>query len=404
MIYDVLKTALRNIARNRMRTLLTMLGIVIGVASVVIMVGVGKGAENQINQSINALGTNVLMVRAGSSSQGGVRGGWDSKASLKFTDIEQIAKQGQEIVAVSGVIRSNGQLVAQGNNWPSEVNGVNPSYQKIRNWKLASGRFFNEQENKSARKVAVIGQTTATELFGTQDPIGLQFRVGTVPFTVIGVLAILGQNAMGQDQDDIVIAPINTVATRLNGENHLRQIIASAQSMASMDSASAELSRILRSAHRLRPGEDDDFSVRTQSEILETASSMSKTLTMLLSAIAGVSLLVGGIGIMNIMLVSVTERTREIGIRMALGARGFDILVQFLVESVVLCLVGGLVGILISVVTCTLIAQFSSIPAVLDAATMMGAAAFSGLVGVFFGFYPARKAAQLNPIEALRYE
>ena len=403
-LFNTVKTALRNIMRNRMRSLLTMLGIIIGVAAVIIMVSVGKGAEDDINQRINSLGSNLLMVRGGGSSSKGVRLGPDSYQTLKLDDVEALRRDAKLLSGVSGVVRSGGQLVTSGSNWPTTMEGGNVEYLDIHQLKIASGSFFTDRDVKSLRKVAVLGPTVVKQVYGDVDPIGQEFRFRNVPMTVIGVLAPRGQNAMGGDQDDIVIAPLTTVYYRIAGENHLGQIIASAQSREAMTAAQDEMTTILRKAHKLRDGQDDDFNIRNQSDILETATSMSRTLTMLLSAIAAVSLLVGGIGIMNIMLVSVTERTREIGIRMAIGARGIDILVQFLVEAVVLCSLGGAIGIMLAVGVCTVLEQVVGMSAILDGPTIMLAFGFSALVGMFFGFYPARKAARLNPIDALRYE
>jgi putative ABC transport system permease protein len=398
-----LRTALRNILRNRMRTLLTMLGIIIGVAAVIIMVSVGKGAEADINQRISALGSNVLMVRPGGSTSHGVRLGADSWQSLKLSDIDALKKKCTQIAAVSGLVRANGQFVANGTNWPTNMEGANVEYFEIRQLKLSSGNFFTERDVRTSRKVAVIGSTIAKEVFGDIDPVGQQFRFGKQPMTVIGVLASRGQSGMGGDQDDIVIAPITTVFYRIAGDSHLNQIIASANSREAMTAAQDEMTAVLRKEHKVR-GENDDFSIRNQSDILEAATSMSRTLTLLLSAIAAVSLLVGGIGIMNIMLVSVTERTREIGIRMALGARGIDILLQFLIEAVVLCSLGGIAGILLALGACKILEQTVGMNTILSPATVIFAFGFSAMVGVFFGFYPARKAANLNPIDALRYE
>ncbi|HSQ42322.1 MAG TPA: ABC transporter permease [Fibrobacteraceae bacterium] len=404
MISNLLSTAFRNIMRNRMRTLLTMLGIIIGVAAVIIMVGIGKGAEADINSRIKSLGTNVLMIHAAAMSSKGVHQGADSRNSLKITDLDVLRKEAPRLIAVSGMVRSSSLVVANNKNWSTSVQGVNPDYQTIKDWKVQSGTFFSDRDVRTARKVVVLGKTVAKEIFGDEDPVGKKIRVGKIPCQVIGIMAEKGQSGMGDDQDDVVLAPLLTVYYRFSGENHLGQILASTATMEEMDSAETEVTRALRKAHRLAASEDDDFDIRSQSEIMQTATSMSKTLTLLLSAIAAVSLLVGGIGIMNIMLVSVTERTREIGIRMAIGARGFDILVQFLLEAVVLCSLGGAIGVGIAAATCKAVTKWVGMATVLDGTTIAMAFAFSAVVGVFFGFYPARKASQLNPIEALRYE
>jgi len=322
---------------------------------------------------------------------------------LTIDDITALQEGMTQISAVSGVARTSAQLSAQGSNWPSSIEGVNPSYLKIRNWTLSSGTFFTDRDVKVAKKVAIIGVTVATNLFGNRDPLGQQIRIGKVPFQIVGVLKEIGASGMG-DQDDIVLAPLNTVLYRLEGSGRLQQIVASAVSMEQTAEATDEITLALRKSHRLRDKEEDDFSIRTQSEILETATSMTQTLTLLLSAIAAVSLLVGGIGIMNIMLVSVTERTREIGIRMALGARSSDILMQFLIESIVLCTLGGILGVLLALASCEAITHFSGISTIFDWVTLFISVAFSAIVGIFFGFYPAQKASRLNPIDALRYE
>jgi len=402
---DLFRTAGRNLVRNRMRTALTMLGIVIGVASVIIMVAVGKGAESDIQSNIQSMGTNLLMIRAGNNNQvGGVRQGSDGKATLLFDDVDQIRNEAKNIQAVSGVNRTNAQLVFGNKNWPCEVNGVQSDFLIIKNRVVNQGRMFTSDENAKSRKVAVIGTTVATELFGTASPLGKTIRIGQVPMQVIGILKSEGENSMGQDQDNIVLIPLKTLANRLQSSTRLRQIVASAQSMDVMNLAQKEIESILRRSHKLGSAEENDFQVKNQSEIMETASSMTQTLTMLLSAIAAVSLLVGGIGIMNIMLVSVTERTREIGIRMALGARSKDILVQFLVESMVLCSIGGVTGIALAVGTVTILTQMVGLSAILEPQIAIYAFGFSALVGIFFGFYPAKKASKLRPIEALRYE
>ena len=404
LIWNIFRTALRNIARNRMRTLLTMLGIVIGVAAVIIMVSVGNGAANDIKTRISSLGTNLLMVHPGSSTNQGVSAGAGSRSALKLSDIDAIQEEAREVVAVSAVVRYNGQVVSKNANWSTSIEGVNATYPQIRSWKIQMGEFFDERAVKQKRKVAVLGSTVAKELFGTNDPIGSRIRIGMQPFEVIGVMAERGQSGMGGDQDDVVLAPATTVYYRLSGQGRIHQIVASAKSLERITQASEELTTILRKAHRIGPKEEDDFDILSQNDIMETANSMSKTLTMLLGAIAGVSLLVGGIGIMNIMLVSVTERTREIGIRMALGARGTDILTQFLVEAIVLCSLGGLLGIGFAITVCMALKTWAGMPVVIDPTIIVGAFLFTGIVGVFFGFYPAQKAARMNPIQALRYE
>ena len=401
---QLILVALKSIARNKMRSLLTMLGIIIGVGSVITMVALGEGSQKDIEGDVASLGTNLLMVRPGSMQSGGVRGGAGTRPSLSMNDVNRLKKNGTLLRWVSAEVRANGQVIAGNNNWNTTVTGVAPEYLSIRNYQIASGSFFTERESKTRAKVAVLGKTVADELFPDQDPVGARMRIRNVPFRVIGVLAEKGQSSMGNDQDDIILAPDTTVLYRLSNGKFVNDISASAVSAEQMDAAKEELKALLRSEHRLRADEEDDFLVRDQTEIIEIATSVTGTLTMLLSSVAAVSLLVGGIGIMNIMLVSVTERTREIGIRLAIGARPSDILAQFLVEATILSLIGGMIGILFGLLAASGIGLLLGVSTVINPTVVSIAVLFTGAVGVFFGFYPARKAANLNPIDALRYE
>jgi putative ABC transport system permease protein len=398
------RAALTSIRRNKTRSLLTSLGIIIGVASVIVMVGVGQGAQAVIRQQIEALGTNVLMVMPARRSFRGVSGGAGSRPRITLDDADALASQATQLSAVSAIVNSQQQVIGGQGNWNTRVTGVSPQYLDIKAWNLARGEFFIDRDVKSRAKVAILGQTVVDELFPDQDPVGTQVRVGAQPLTVIGVLAEKGQGGMGEDQDDIILVPVTTALYRFKGGQHIDRIETSAKSAGAVDSAAAEITAILRQEHRLAGSEEDDFNVRTQAEIIERASSTSRTMTLLLGAIACVSLIVGGIGIMNIMLVSVTERTREIGIRLAVGARGSDILVQFLTESVVLSLAGGIIGVLVSALIAALLTFVLDIPTTLNPPVVLLAVVFAAAVGVFFGYYPARKAAGLNPIDALRYE
>ena len=400
----ILRVALRALRRNVMRTLLTMLGIIIGVAAVIGMVSIGTGARVQVEQQIAALGQNVIMIMAGNMSRGGMFSGMGGAPTLTLEDALALRTEVEGVAYMSPEVRGNVQIVAGNLNWNASVMGVSQEYLDLRAWPLADGEFFTESDvNASARKV-VLGQTTAKKLFEDANPVGATVRIKGIPFTVVGLLSAKGSNMMGMDQDDISLVPYSTAMHRLFGQNFLRSINLGASDSASIKAVTTQISELLRQRHRILPGRDDDFMVRTQEEITEFATSTAKTMTGLLGAIAGVSLLVGGIGIMNIMLVSVTERTREIGIRLAVGARKRDIMRQFLTEAVVLSLVGGLIGIGVGIgVSLGLAAQFNW-PTLTPTYAIVGSFIFSAAVGVFFGYYPARKAAQLDPIEALRFE
>lgn len=402
--HKLILVALKSIARNKMRSLLTMLGIIIGVASVITMVALGEGSQKDIEGEVASLGTNLLMVRPGSIDTGGVRGGAGSRASLTMKDVARLEKNATQLRWVSAEVRASGQVIAGNNNWNTTITGVSPDYLAIRNYEIESGTFFTARDSKTRAKVAVLGKTVADELFPDSDPIGERLRIRNVPFKVIGVMAEKGQSSMGNDQDDIIFAPDNTVLYRLGDGKTIRDISASAISSEAMDAAKEELTTLLRSEHRLAADAEDDFIIRDQTEIVEIATRVTGTLTLLLSSIAGVSLLVGGIGIMNIMLVSVTERTREIGIRLAIGARPFDILAQFLTEAAILSLIGGLLGILGGLSAAWAVGTVLGVSATINPAVVLVTVFFTGAVGIFFGYYPARKAANLNPIDALRYE
>jgi len=399
----ILKVGLKAIARNKMRSALTALGIIIGVACVIAMVGVGKGSQAAIQSQINALGTNFLMVFPGVATQSGARI-FTGESTLTEDDVAAVQAEAPSVAYVSPMSRSSGQIVYGSANWGTQVQGVGVEWPFIRSWNTAQGTFFGDSEVRSASKVVVLGSTVATALFGDQNPVGASVRIKNFPFRVIGVLETKGGSTQGQDQDDTVVAPYTTVMRLLKGRNRIDMFMASAVSADAVAQAQTEIDALLRQRHRLQPGQDSDFMIRSQQEIAETANETSRTLSILLASAASISLLVGGIGIMNIMLVSVTERTREIGIRMAIGAKGKDILTQFLVEALTLSIAGGLIGIVLGVGASRILAWKAQWNIALPPESILLAFGFSVAIGVFFGFYPARKASRLDPIEALRYE
>ena len=400
----LVKVATQSILKNKMRTLLTMLGIIIGVGAVIVMVAIGQGAQSQIQDQINNLGTNMIVITPGSSNQGGVSRGSQSYNRLRVKDADKLKREGLLLSAVSPVVFTRTQIIGGQGNWRTTINGVSTDYQIIRDWATSSGRFFDQSEVRQMRKVAVLGHTVAENLFPGEDPVGQQVQLRNVPFQIIGVLEEKGQTASGTDQDDVIFAPYTTVQSRLSGWSRIFQILVSTSSPGDIPDAQEEIKAIMRESHDLAAWEDDDFTVRNQTDLADAAQGTTEVMTLLLAAIASISLLVGGIGIMNIMLVSVTERTREIGIRMAIGARGGDVLTQFLVESIVMSVLGGLIGLGVGFAGASILGSATGWNTVVSPETVLIAIVFSAGVGIFFGFYPARKAAALNPIEALRYE
>jgi putative ABC transport system permease protein len=399
--------ALRALMVNKMRSTLTMLGIIIGVGAVIAMIAVGSGAKKRIAEQIASMGSNLLIVLSGSSTSGGLRFGSGTVPTLTVDDAKAISAEIPAVKYVAPSQRGGVQIVFGNQNWSTIAEGSTPEILSIREWPLQSGRNFTQQDLDGATKVCLLGETVVENLFGGIDPIGQIVRIKKVPFTVIGVLASKGQSTWGQDQDDTIFVPLTTAQKRLFGMQFpgmVRSIAVQARSPEVMKEVESQINDLLRQRHRIPSNQDNDFTVRNLTEVMSTAEQSASVMSLLLGAIASISLIVGGIGIMNIMLVSVTERTREIGIRIAVGAKGRDILLQFLIESMVLSLIGGMIGIGLGVVGTLILAKFTQWPTLFSMQAILLAFLFSGSVGVFFGFYPARKASLLNPIEALRYE
>ena len=403
-VESTFKIAFRALRRNKLRSVLTALGIIIGVGAVIAMVSIGNGAKAQVEQQIASLGENVILIFSGSVTSSGIRTGWGSAGTLKIEDAEAIRHEVPGVIAVSEEVISTRQVSAGNQNWFTRVYGESPEYFDIRQWPLSDGASFIGQDVRSSNKVCVIGRTTASQVFGSEDPIGQVLRIQGVPFLVTGVLTAKGLSPQGTDQDDIVIMPYTSAMKRVIGGSTLRGINIQVVSPNDLAPAQQQITELLRQRHNIRAGRDDDFTVRNQQEIAETATATSRIMALLLGAIASVSLIVGGIGIMNIMLVSVTERTREIGVRLAVGAHGRDILTQFLIEAVTLSVIGGAIGILLGLGASRMLSVFAHWPTLISIPSIIAAFFVSAAVGIFFGFYPAREAARLDPIEALRYE
>jgi putative ABC transport system permease protein len=402
--FEILRIAFDALIRNKMRSLLTMLGIIIGVGAVIAMVAIGQGAQAQIEAQISSLGSNVLMLFSSHSSRGGVSGGAGSGTGITEEDGIAIREQCPSVAYVSPMLGSGGHIIYGNLNWSTRLYGGSPDYFAIRDWQIDRGDFFTDQDVRAATKVCLLGNTVVEQLFENEDPVGRTVRIRNIPFRVVGTLLPKGQNMMGSDQDDQVIVPYTTLQKRLLGRTRTWGYLVGARSKVQMESAEQEISDLIRVRHKLSPMDEDDFTIRSQTELAEAQNETSSTMTTLLASIAAVSLVVGGIGIMNIMLVSVTERTREIGVRMSIGARRMDILAQFLLEAIVMSLLGGVIGIFLGIGGSHLITALANWPTFISTASIVFAVIFSMLVGVFFGYYPARKAASLSPIDALRYE
>jgi putative ABC transport system permease protein len=405
-LLNIIRVALRALQRNKMRAALTMLGIIIGVSAVVAMVSIGQGAQAAVQAQIDSIGTNLLFVSAGAQNVGGVRSGTGDSGTNTLTveDLEAIRREVPSVSMVTPTVNARGQLVSGNMNWNTSIQGVSEQYPEVRKWSVQSGEFFSESDVRTAARVVIVGQTIADNMFPGADAVGQTIRVQNLPFRVIGVMAKKGQDQQGRDQDDIAFTPYTTVQKKILGSPRLQVAYVSAVSPDATYTAAQQITDLLRQRHKLTPNEPNDFTVRNMSDIAEAANETNSTMTILLACIAGVSLMVGGIGIMNIMLVSVTERTREIGIRMAIGARSSAVRSQFLIESVVLSLTGGLFGILLGIAVSLAIPAMLGWPTLISTMAIVGSVIFSAAVGIFFGYYPARKAAALDPIEALRYE
>ena len=399
------KIAVRALRRNKLRSALTALGIIIGVGAVIAMVSIGNGAKAQVEAQIASLGQNVILIFSGSTTASGIRTGWGGAGTLKIEDAEAIRREVPSVTLVSEEVVSNAQVAAGNQNWFTRIYGESADYFDLRQWALSDGVPFTDQDVRSSNKVCVVGHTTATQIFGSEDVIGQVLRIKNVPFVITGVLTTKGLSPQGTDQDDIVIMPYTSAMKRvLGGGMTLRNINAQVASPKDLSAAQQQIIEVLRQRHNIRAGRDDDFTVRTQEEIAAAATATSRVMTLLLGAIASVSLIVGGIGIMNIMLVSVTERTREIGVRLAVGAHGRDILTQFLIEAVSLSSLGGVIGIVLGLALSQVLSLVAHWPTLISMTSIVVAFFFSAAVGIFFGFYPAREASRLDPIDALRYE
>lgn len=404
-IKNLIKIAIASLFRNKMRTALTMLGIIIGIASVIAMVSIGQASTQSVQAELSSMGSNMIMVMPSRQSRGGIDMGMSSSKSLDSKDLKTLQENTRFVSAISPYVRTQAQMIYGSNNHSCSVNGGNADYMSIRKYKLAEGSMFTDEDVKRYAKVCVIGKTVVDALFTNgEDPIGQTIRFGSIPMTVIGVLAEKGQSGMGEDQDDIAIAPYTTIQKRFLGINYFNMLFASATSENESELAATEITYLLRSTHGIEPGADDDFDIRTQAELVSTISSISRVMTVLLAAIAAISLVVGGIGIMNIMYVTVTERTKEIGLRMAIGAQNRDIKMQFLCESVILSLLGGLVGIFFGIFIAFAATKIMNMPFVVSKTAILASFVVCALTGIFFGWYPAKKAANMDPISALRYE
>ena len=406
-LFNLIRIALRALRRNKLRAFLTMLGIIIGVGAVIAMVAIGQGSKKSIQDQLSTMGSNMLTIRPNSNQTagGGARIDASSVQSLTLDDVKAMQTQAQYINAVSPAVQSRGQAINAAMNWPTTIQGVSPDFLTVRNWPLKSGTSFGDEDVNGAAKVCLVGQTVVDNIFDpSDDPVGKIIRFNKIPFKIIGVLSEKGENAFGQDQDDIILAPYTTVQKRILAITYIQTIYASAINEGSSAAATQELSQILRTTHKLNNNGQDDFTVRTQAELISTFSSTSQLLTVLLAAIAGISLLIGGIGIMNIMYVSVTERTKEIGLRMSIGARGIDILLQFLIEAIVISITGGIIGVLFGVISSKVITAILSWPTFVSQSSIILSFIVCAVTGIFFGYYPAQKASKLDPIEALRYE
>lgn len=402
---NLLKIALKALNNNKLRCFLTMLGIIIGVASVITMLAIGQGSKNSIKEQISEMGSNMIMIHPGNMQRGGVRQSADDMQTLKVEDYERIQEEAAYISAISPQVNSGGQWINGNNNYPSTIYGITPDYLDIRKLKVKDGAIFTAQDIKSGAKVCLLGQTVIDNLFPAgENPVGKVIRFNKIPFTVIGTLEEKGTNSMGQDQDDVVLAPYTTVMKRVLAIDYIQGLFASAMDESFTDEAIDELTEILRSQHKIKDGEEDDFDIRSQQELSEMMNSTSDMMTVLLACIAGISLLVGGIGIMNIMYVSVTERTREIGLRMSIGAKGVDILSQFLIEAIIISVTGGVIGIIIGALASWLVNVIAHWPVYIQVYSVILSFAVCTITGVFFGWYPAKKASNLDPIEAIRYE